>query len=53
MFLFFNSSFVYETCGNLESLLTGHAISDTYKLTSFWIPAFAGLTTFYRFIIKA
>ena len=31
IFLFFNSSFVYETCGNLESLLTGRAISDTYK----------------------
>ena len=29
--LFFNSSFVYETCGNLQSLLTGSAISDTYK----------------------
>ena len=31
MFLFFNSSFVYETSGNLQSLLTGRAISDTYK----------------------
>jgi hypothetical protein len=31
MFLFFNSSFVYETYGNLQSLLTGRAISDTYK----------------------
>ena len=32
MFLFFNSSFVDETCGNLQSLLTGRAISETYKL---------------------
>jgi len=50
MFLFFNSSFVYEICGNLQSLLTGSLFQI---LTSFWIPAFAGMTTFYRFIIKA
>ena len=31
MFLFFNSSFVYETCRNLQSLLNGRTISDTYK----------------------
>jgi hypothetical protein len=31
MFLFFNSSFVYETCGNIQSLLTDRTISDTYK----------------------
>ena len=31
MFLFFNSSFVYKTCGNLQSLLNGRTISDTYK----------------------
>ena len=31
MFLFFNSSFVYETCGNIQSLLTDQTISDTCK----------------------
>jgi hypothetical protein len=30
-FSFVNSSFVYETCGNFQSLLTGRTISDTYK----------------------
>ena len=30
-FCFVNSSFVYETCGNFQSLLTGRTISDTYK----------------------
>ena len=30
-----NSSFVYETCVNFQSLLTGRTISDTYKFLDF------------------
>jgi len=29
--LLVNSRFVFETCGNFQTLLTGRTISDTYK----------------------
>ena len=42
MFLFFNSSFVYETCGNFKSLLTGRTKFYVQLTVYFFVHIFRG-----------